>query len=97
MEKDDRVNGLCGVRTMNTLYQDILNICEEYLSGSSQKFLDRQIIAHLKKTPESIVPEDASEIAKWSQVSCGLLLGQSKAEHMAKDICTLVNGHSHSP
>ncbi len=90
METDDHVNGLCGVGTMSTLYKDILNICETYLSGNSQKFLDRQITAHLKKSPENIVPEDASEIAKWSQVSGGLLLGQSKAEQMAKEILTLV-------
>ncbi len=78
---------------MSTIYQDILNICEKYLSGNSQKFLDRQIIAHLKKIPENIVPEDASEIAKWSQISGGLLLGQNKAEQMAKEIFTLVKGN----
>ena len=94
MEKDDRVNGLRGVGTMNTLYQDILNVCEKYLSSNSQKFLDRQITAHLKKIPDNIGPEDTREIAKWSQVSGGLLLGQSKAEQMAKEILALVKESS---
>ncbi len=75
---------------MSTTYQEILNICEKYLSGNSQKFLDRQITAHLKKTPDSIVAEDANEIAKWTAVSGGLLLGQSKAEQMAKEIYAMV-------
>ncbi len=90
MEKDDQIDGLCGVGTMSTLYQDILNICETYLSDDSQRFLDRQITTHLKKSPETIVPKDAIELAKWSQVSGGLLLGQNKAEEMAKEILALV-------
>ncbi len=77
---------------MSTLYRDILDICETYLSGDSKKFLDRQITTHLKKSPENILPEDASEIAKWSKVSGGLVLGQSKAEQMAKEILTVVKG-----
>ncbi len=79
---------------MTSLYQDLLGICEKYLSKDSQRFLDRQITAHLKKNPENIVPEDASELAKWSAVSGGLLLGQSKAEQMAKEIIALVKGRA---
>lgn len=78
---------------MNTTYQEILNICKKYLSSGSQKFLDRQITAHLKKSPDTIVAEDANEIAKWSAVSGSLLLGQSKAEEMAKEIFMLVKGN----
>ncbi len=75
---------------MSTTYQSILKICEKYLSGDSQRFLDRQITTHLKKSPESIAAEDADEIAKWSKVSGGLLLGPRKAEQMAQEIFTLV-------
>ncbi len=75
---------------MSNLYQDILGICEKHLSGSSQQFLDRQISAHLKKTPDNITEEDVGEIAKWSNVSGGLIMGQDKAELLAKEIFALV-------
>ena len=77
---------------MDTLYKDILKICEKYLARDSEKFLDRQISTHLKKTPESIIPEDASELAKWTKVSGGLLMGEARAEQMAGEILALVQG-----
>ncbi len=79
---------------MSTVYQGILDICEKYLFGNSQKFLDRQISTHLKKSPENITAEDADELEKWSKVSGALLLGQSKAEQMAQEIFTLLKGNS---
>ncbi|MEE8471848.1 MAG: hypothetical protein V3S82_01635 [Dehalococcoidia bacterium] len=76
---------------MDSIYGDILTICEKYLSKDSQKFLDRQISAHLKKTPQSITQDDGKELAKWSKVSGELLMGPKKAELMAGEIFALLS------
>ncbi len=75
---------------MASMYDQVLGICEKYLSKDSQKFLDRQIKSHLKKEPGEIVAKDAAELAKWSQVSGGLLVGKTRAEQMANEIVALV-------
>ncbi len=72
------------------IYDDILEICKKYLSKDSQKFLDRQIRSHLNKEPRQIDARDAAELAKWSQVSGGLLVGKTRAERMANEIVALV-------
>ncbi len=71
---------------MTTLYQNILTISEKYLSKDAQKFLDRQIDSHLKKSPGEIVPEDRAELAKWCMVSASLLVGKAKAQQLANEI-----------
>ncbi len=74
------------------LYDNVLEICEKYLSKDSQKFLDRQITSHLKKAPGDIEPKDATELAKWTKVSGGLLVGNTRAAQMAAEIITVLNG-----
>lgn len=76
---------------MASVYDQVLGICQKYLSKDSQKFLDRQIKSHLNKKPADIDAGDTAELAKWSQVSGGLLVGNTRAEQMAKEIVALVD------
>lgn len=76
---------------MDSMYDQVLGICEKYLSKDSQKFLDRQIKSHLKKEPGEIDAKDTVELAKWSLVSGGLLVGKTRAEQMANEIVALVS------
>ncbi len=76
---------------MASVYDDVLGICQKYLSKDSQKFLDRQIKSHLNKKPADIDAKDTVELAKWSHVSGSLLVGNTKAEQMAKEIVALLD------
>ena len=74
---------------MNGTYQNLLAISEKYLSKDGQRFLDRQISVHLKKSPEEIVADDRVELAKWCMVSAALLLGTAKAQSLSNEIRNL--------
>jgi hypothetical protein len=67
-------------------YNDVLAVCEKYLTSGAKRFLDRQITGHLDKEPGSITPIDKHELAKWAKISGTLLLGPVKADQLASDI-----------
>ena len=67
-------------------YEKVLRICEKYLTTGAKRFLDRQITYHLKKDPDSLSPADKAELAKWCKTSGKLLLGEEKAEQLAREI-----------
>jgi hypothetical protein len=71
---------------MSRYYDEILKICERYFSTEAQRFLDRQIAAHLNKAADAITPADRSELARWCKISGSLLLGEDKAEQLSNDI-----------
>ncbi len=73
------------------LYKDILGIAEKYLSKDAEKFVERQISLHLKKPPDDLNAEDSAELAKWCKISGALVMGQSRAEQLAKEIYGLVS------
>lgn len=48
------------------LYDEIIDITEEYLGPAAQRFIDRQIESHLQKSPDELVPEDVAKLIEWS-------------------------------
>lgn len=44
-------------------YEKVLTITEEYLGPAAGRFLDRQILSHLKKDPQQLTREDISMLA----------------------------------
>ncbi len=74
---------------MTEFYDRTLKVFSKYFSGSAGEILDRQIIYHLKKTPETLEESDKSELAKWSLISGRLVLGNEKAEQLENEILAL--------
>lgn len=62
---------------MNTenknIYQEIVRITSEYLGPAGQRFVDRHIENHLKKSPSDISVADIDELAKWIKASMSIL------------------------
>ncbi|MEE8372679.1 MAG: hypothetical protein V3R87_02960 [Dehalococcoidia bacterium] len=75
------------------LYKDILVIAEKYLAKDAEKFVERQISLHLKKTPHYDLDEaDSDALAKWCKISGALVMGQNRSEQLANEIYALVAG-----
>lgn len=74
---------------MTEFYDRALKVFSKYFSGSAGEVLERQIIYHLKKTPETLEESDKSELAKWSFISGRLVLGTEKAEQLEKEVLAL--------
>jgi hypothetical protein len=55
------------------IYQQILEITDDYLGPASKRFVDRQVISHLQKPPEKLTPEDLPVFADWASAVIALL------------------------
>jgi hypothetical protein len=53
------------------------------------RFLNRQISAHVGKTPQTIVASDKKVLAKWVKISAGLLLDDRAAATLAGKVLSL--------
>lgn len=71
---------------MSTLSQQIVELSKDYLGPAAQRFIERQITQHLKKEMNSLEPKDLEELAKWVNISAGLLIDKTKAQELADKI-----------
>ena len=74
---------------MSEFYQKVFKECELYMEGRAKRFLDRQIESHLSKSAEDVDYSDQETLAKWIQISSGLVLGASKAQILSAKIRAL--------
>jgi len=75
---------------VSTYSNMVLTITTEYIGPSSKAFLDRQTRAHMGGLSfDSIEKTQLPELAKWVNVSAGLLIGKDKAQALADRIARL--------
>lgn len=55
------------------LYKQLVDVTEDYLGPSSQRFIDRQIESHLGKQTRSITKKDLLELHDWLVAVVALL------------------------
>jgi hypothetical protein len=79
---------------MSTFYHQVIKSCEPYLGNGTKRFVNRQIIYHLSKTPETVDYSDKEELTQWIRVSAALVLGPDKATELAARILALPNENS---
>ena len=65
-------------RNNNQPYDEVLDITTEYLGPAAKRFVDRQILSHLDKTPLNLSPEDMPVLVDWIKVSVALLTDDRK-------------------
>lgn len=58
---------------MADLYEDIVLIVTDYLGPAGQRFVDRQIVFHLKIKPQEITKKDVPSLVEWIKVTLALL------------------------
>ncbi|MCM8774370.1 MAG: FHA domain-containing protein [Candidatus Omnitrophica bacterium] len=75
--------------TPSEYYHRVYKECEAYFGERTKQFLDRQITAHLGKTPQSISPTDREELAKWIRISGSLFLEGERAKELSIKIINL--------
>lgn len=54
-------------------YTELVRITSEYLGPAGQRFVDRHIENHLKKSPPEISAKDIDGLTKWIEASMFLL------------------------
>jgi hypothetical protein len=61
-----------------TIYQQLLDLSSDYLGPASKRFIDRQIVNHLKKEPEKLKPQDMPTLVNWTKVALAFLTEDSQ-------------------
>lgn len=63
---------------MNTsLYQQAVNIAEDYLGPAGERFIRRQISTHIGIEPEKLRKKDIVALVNWSGLAFALLTSNS--------------------
>jgi pSer/pThr/pTyr-binding forkhead associated (FHA) protein len=76
-------------KTVTTFYDQVFQALKPSFGQMTGRFLNRQIIAHVGKTPYTISASDKDMLAKWVKISAGLLLDEEIAAGLANKILTL--------
>lgn len=63
--------------TSNDLYHKVVEVTYEYLGPAAERFVMREIEAHLKKSPEDLTKEDVAKLHDWSRLAFALLTEDS--------------------
>lgn len=69
---------------MSTQSEAVLKLTIEYIGPSSKAFLERQTRAHMNGLEfGNIERSHLPELAKWVNISAGLLIGKDKAKDLS--------------
>lgn len=71
------------------LKDKLLSVCKPYLGPATDMFISRQCSHHLKVTLDTIGPAQLPDLAKWVEISAGLIMEAPKAAELAAKIRTL--------
>lgn len=73
------------------LYAQVLELTVPYFAtrADAERFLARQCKHHLKLDPQHLAPEDLWHLARWVEISSGLLFGSQKAGELKAGILAL--------
>lgn len=75
---------------MSDLSGRVLKLTMWYIGPASAKFLERQTMAHMHGLKfQDLAKEHIPELAKWVNISAGLLIDKAKADDLSKKIRTL--------
>lgn len=78
----------------NTLYSELIDVFYDYLGPAAQRFLDREIEAHLGKKPDDITREDIPKIHEWSRLAIALLAeDQQTVNNFSESIMALAKNY----
>jgi hypothetical protein len=60
------------------LSDHILEISRDYLGPAAERFVNRQIVTHLRKKPETLTKSDVYKLIDWLKLSFSLLTDNTK-------------------
>ena len=71
------------------LYNDVINLARPYLGPAAEKFVSRQVSAHLNVKSDQIARQHMEELSKWCLISGKLVMDDAKAQEFSQKIKSL--------
>jgi hypothetical protein len=61
-----------------TIYDRVVEVTYEYLGPAAERFVAREVEAHLGKKPQDLTKADIAKLHDWSRLAIALLTEDSK-------------------
>ncbi len=61
---------------MNNLYDKVVDISRDYLGPAAERFIERQVVTHLKKEPAKLTRRDLIKLIDWIKLAFALLTNE---------------------
>jgi hypothetical protein len=61
-----------------SLHKQLVDITHVYLGPAAERFINRQIENHLRKSPEQLTPDDLLSLIDWIRIGVSLLTEDSE-------------------
>ena len=68
------------------LYNDVIDLARPYLGPAAEKFVSRQISAHLEVAADQLGTQHLAELAKWCLASGVLVMPEPKAQEFSQKV-----------
>lgn len=68
------------------MFDNVVAVCKPYLGDQAESFLSRQCIFHLHMPTKDLTKHDLDELARWCEISGGLIIGKDKAKEMRREV-----------
>jgi len=78
-----------------TIQDKVIDISRDYLGPAAERFVNRQISTHLKKSPEQLTVQDLPKLVDWIRLAFALLTNDSRLvdEYTGRLLAVKQNGH----
>ena len=76
-----------------SVYEQVVAATYGYLGPAAERFVTREVKAHIGKEPEELTKADVAKLVDWSKLAIALLTDNSKmVEEYADDLLAIANG-----
>jgi hypothetical protein len=82
------------MRPSKNLFERVVTVSNEYLGPAAERFIRRQILTHLDKEPDKLMPKDLPKLIAWVKPTFALLTdNQALVEAFASDLFALTQSN----
>jgi hypothetical protein len=75
---------------LTELSEKVLKLTTNYIGPAAQRFLERQTTSHMNGLQfNTIEKQHLTELAKWVNISAGLVIDKAKAQELANKILAI--------
>ncbi len=71
------------------LYDNVVAVAATYMGPAAERFVSRQISAHLSVSPTDLAAQHMDELAKWIMESGKLVMDEAKAVELSQKVKTM--------
>ena len=71
------------------LYNDVIELARPYLGPAAEKFVSRQISAHLEVAADLLGTQHLEELSNWCFNSGKLVMAEAKAQEFSRKVKSL--------